>query len=213
MIRYSALIDTGALITGLSNLEVAEFLLEHGLEWCHGVVFLDENDRKMVLVRATMRVVEIDQCGIKPTELFALYDQIHTTGTDLPFLSTFNARAVLTLGKDMVWRDFVQGAWRMRRIQRGHTIRILVIPEVLELIGRETVKGGMPPPAPPEAFDGADALRSICAWLVINSMASERIQQQQLYVFLARAIPCPKIESKTLKVCSSRVLVTICFWK
>ena len=37
--------------------------------------------------------------------------QIHTTGTDLPFLSTFNARAVQTLSKDMVWRDYVQGAW------------------------------------------------------------------------------------------------------
>lgn len=44
--------------------------------------------------------------------------QIHTTGTDLPFLSTFNARAIQTLGKDMVWRDAVQGAWRMRRLAR-----------------------------------------------------------------------------------------------
>lgn len=123
----------------MSNLEVAEFLLEAGLSWCQGIVFLDEADRKMVLVRATMRVVEIDQCGIKPTELFALYDQIHTTGTDLPFLSTFNARAVQTLGKDMVWRDFVQGAWRMRRIQRGHTIKILVIPEV-RLVGSRLLR-------------------------------------------------------------------------
>jgi hypothetical protein len=54
--------------------------------------------------------------------------QIHTTGTDLPFLSTFNARAVQTLGKDMVWRDYVQGAWRMRRLARGHTIHLLVSP-------------------------------------------------------------------------------------
>mmetsp|Transcript_7246 Transcript_7246/g.21392 ORF Transcript_7246/g.21392 Transcript_7246/m.21392 type:complete len:5155 (-) Transcript_7246:1654-17118(-) len=182
--RYSALIDTGALITGLSNLEVAEFLLEAGLEWCQGVVFLDEADRKMVLVRATMRVVEIDQCGIKPTELFALYDQIHTTGTDLPFLSTFNARAIQTLGKDMVWRDFVQGAWRMRRIQRGHTIRLMVIPEVLELICREIKKADFPgvDKLLSSDFEGLEALQAICAWLVVNSMASERIQQQQLYM-------------------------------
>lgn len=89
--KYSALLDTGALITGMSNLEVATFLLDEGMEWCDGVVFLDEQDRKMVLVRSTRRVVELDQCGIPPTMLFALYDQIHTTGTDLPFLSTFNA--------------------------------------------------------------------------------------------------------------------------
>ena len=129
--RYSALIDSGALITGMSNVEVATYLLENGLEWCNGVVFLDENDRKMVLVRATLRIVGIDQCGIKATELFVLYDQIHTTGTDMPHLATFNARAIQTIGKDMVWRDFVQGAWRMRRLQRGHTIHILVSASLL----------------------------------------------------------------------------------
>ena len=32
--RYHALIDTGALITGFSNQEVAEYLLANGLEWC-----------------------------------------------------------------------------------------------------------------------------------------------------------------------------------
>ena len=74
--RYSALIDTGALITGLSNIEVATFLLEKGLAWCEGVVFLDEQDRKMVLARATMRVVEMEQCGVPSNKLFALYDQV-----------------------------------------------------------------------------------------------------------------------------------------
>ena len=53
--QYNALIDTGALITGLSNLEVAQYLLfkkdEGGLcqSGVEGVVYLDENDRKMVL--------------------------------------------------------------------------------------------------------------------------------------------------------------------
>ena len=60
----------------MSNLEVATFLLDKGLLWADGVVFLDDYDRKMVLVRATMRVVELDQCGIAPTKLFALYDQV-----------------------------------------------------------------------------------------------------------------------------------------
>jgi hypothetical protein len=53
--RYHALIDTGALVTGFSNYEVAAFLLKHGLEWCDGVVYLDDNDEKQVLLRATGR--------------------------------------------------------------------------------------------------------------------------------------------------------------
>jgi hypothetical protein len=47
---------------------------------CACASFLDDNDKKMVLVRVTGRVVELEQCGIPPTKLFALYDQIHTTG-------------------------------------------------------------------------------------------------------------------------------------
>ena len=41
-----------------------------------------------------------------------------------------NAKAVLTLGKDMVFRDYAQGAFRMRGIGAGQTIELFVIPEV-----------------------------------------------------------------------------------
>ena len=44
--RFSALIDTGALITGYSNYEVAQQLLKRGLTWCDGVVFLDDADKQ-----------------------------------------------------------------------------------------------------------------------------------------------------------------------
>lgn len=57
--RYHALIDTGALITGLSNYEVAVYLLQHGLQGMAGVVFLDSLDRKMILVRANMKVAAL----------------------------------------------------------------------------------------------------------------------------------------------------------
>jgi hypothetical protein len=31
--------------------QVATYLLTHGLEWCDGVVFLDDADRKMIVLR------------------------------------------------------------------------------------------------------------------------------------------------------------------
>ncbi len=48
-----------------------------------------------------------------------------------------NATAVITLGKDMVFRDFVQGAYRMRGIGAGQRVRVFVIPEVRQLMRRE----------------------------------------------------------------------------
>ena len=58
---------------------MAETLLRKGLEGFDGVAFLDDLDRKMILVRATGRVVKLDQCGIDVTRRFVFYDQGHDT--------------------------------------------------------------------------------------------------------------------------------------
>ena len=57
-------------------------------------------------MRATGRIVSADQCGVSLEKRFAFYDQIHTTGMDIKHV--VNATAVITLGKDMVFRDYVQ---------------------------------------------------------------------------------------------------------
>jgi hypothetical protein len=61
---------------------------------------------------------------------------------------------------------------------------------VLELICREIKKGGVPGADALQSgqFSERGALEAICAWLVINTMASERIQQQQLYMQNAGAL-------------------------
>ena len=102
----SALIDTGALITGMSNYQVAMYLLQHGLSGKDGVVFLDEMDRKMILVRKGYMVMKLAQCGVPLERRFAFYDQIHTTGMviillDLNVLFELNDR-------NGVWADFYQ---------------------------------------------------------------------------------------------------------
>lgn len=35
----------------------------------------------------------------------------------------------ITLGKDMVFRDYAQGAYRLRGIGKGQKLRILIIPD------------------------------------------------------------------------------------
>jgi hypothetical protein len=41
-----------------------------------------------------------------------------------------SACAVLTVGKDMTFRDYAQGAFRMRQIGDGQTLVVYLIPEV-----------------------------------------------------------------------------------
>ena len=42
---------------------------------------------------------------------------------------TLSARAAMTLGKDMTFRDFAQGAFRMRAVGSGQTITLLITPQ------------------------------------------------------------------------------------
>jgi len=87
-----------------------------------------------------MRVVELSQCGLLPHQRFSFYDQIHTTGMDIH--QALNAKAVLTLGKDMTFRDYAQGAFRMRGIGRGQTIHLFIIPEVLRVSEEQLKRAG-----------------------------------------------------------------------
>mmetsp|Transcript_28857 Transcript_28857/g.48961 ORF Transcript_28857/g.48961 Transcript_28857/m.48961 type:complete len:2411 (-) Transcript_28857:179-7411(-) len=175
--HYNSLIDTGALITGMSNLQVAGYLLDKGLSYAEGVVFLNEDDDKMVLMRSTRRVVRLDQCGIPKRKRFAFYDQIHTTGVDIQHIN--NAIGVLTLGKDMVFRDYTQGAFRMRGLGKGQKIRLFVIPEIQSLMRRELVKAGVDEKTL-EATDTSVVLDRVTAWQIVNGMRSQAIQHNQL---------------------------------
>merc|ERR1712138_317070 len=133
-----ALIDTGAVVTGYSNCEVATLLLEMGLPHVRGVVFLDEHDRKMILLREGLQIMKLEQCGIEPAARFSFYDQVHTTGMDIP--QPLAACAALTLGKDMSWRDYAQGAFRMRGLGAGQRIELLMTPEVERLVDDAILK-------------------------------------------------------------------------
>lgn len=140
--EYDALIDTGALITNMSNLEVAKYLLgKIDPSRKDGVVYIDEDGRKMIALRSGSKVVPLEQCGLAARRRFAFYDQVHTTGMDIKH--AINANAVLTLDKSLTFRDFAQGAFRMRGIGKGQRVTLFVIPEVRRLI-REHVTSGDP---------------------------------------------------------------------
>ena len=97
-----------------------------------------------------------------------------------------NAKALVTLGKDMTWRDYAQGAFRMRGLGIGQKICLIVIPEVDKLVskrGEELVERSAS-----EGVGGGDLLNmttgttgeaflvNVAAWLVVNGMRSENMQ-------------------------------------
>ena len=98
-----------------------------------------------------------------------------------------DASAVCTLGKDMTFRDYAQGTYRMRGIGKGQTIELYITPEIQYLVDSEVARGKgdevLPydqrltqkqremarPPVRQQLLD-------VSAWLVVNSMKSEKTQ-------------------------------------
>jgi hypothetical protein len=108
----------------------------------------------------------------------------------------------------MTFRDYAQGAFRMRGIGKGQTIHVFVIPEVLRLIDDQMKKGStgaslFKPVVQllPQGGYGADMLAlnapnvgisissathgrpllvNIATWLVVNGMKSENVQFRML---------------------------------
>ncbi|KAG2527068.1 hypothetical protein JM18_003170 [Phytophthora kernoviae] len=174
-----ALIDTGALITGFDNQEVAAFLLTELPTEMEGVVYLDEDDRQMILLRDHNAPMPLVQCGLSPSKRFTFYDQVHTTGMDIK--QCVNARAVVTLGKDMTFRDYAQGAYRMRGITTGQSICLFLIPEVENRIRHEMKLAQVELSAQSSTQQRLDEfLLLVPAWLLINSMRMESMQLVQL---------------------------------
>ncbi|RMX67281.1 hypothetical protein DD238_002126 [Peronospora effusa] len=174
-----ALIDTGSLITGFDNQEVAAFLLGELPTEMEGVVYLDENDRQMILLRDHNAPMPLVQCGLSPNKRFTFYDQVHTTGMDIK--QCVNARAVVTLGKDMTFRDYAQGAYRMRGIATGQSICIFLIPEVENRIRHEMKLAQIELTTQGSAQQLLDEfLLLVPAWLLTNSMRMESMQLVQL---------------------------------
>ena len=136
--RFDALIDAGGIITGLSNADVAQTLLSvksgdqkhFALKDKDAIVFLDAvTDRPSFLTRDMASPRPLSECTFPLHRRFVFFDQVHCTGTDIT--QATDAHAALLLGKDNIFRDLAQSAWRMRRLGlNGQTVVILLVPEV-----------------------------------------------------------------------------------
>jgi hypothetical protein len=82
----------------------------------------------------------------------------------------------------MVFRDYVQGAYRMRGIGIGQKIHVYIIPEVQELMQRELKEATINTVYDDDGKDLGHVLEDVVAWLFMNSLRSE--QTQWFFFFL-----------------------------
>ena len=158
-----ALIDCGALVTNLTNFEVATILLDSlsGAKFDAVVYVSDDEDERLVLDRHTRKVIPFSQSGYPRNRCFTFYDQIHTTGIDIE--QPLGCTAILTLGKDSTFRDYAQAAYRMRGLGEvgQQKLSLLVSPQIDFMIRKSS----------PANVDSVPC--QVLGWTVLNSLAAE----------------------------------------
>ena len=187
---FKVLIDAGALITGMSNIQVAQAVLElPGTEWAKAAVYIDAQDRKQVVFKGGGPPIPEAQANVRPDERFTFYDQCHVVGMDIK--QAVDARAACTLCKGMALRDFAQACWRMRQIESGQKVTIIMTPEVQTSVRDMAAlahSGGTGSAASGDAKDGG-MLRDVMNWLLNSALEAEALMNAQLLVQSVHNVP------------------------
>ena len=127
----SALIDAGALMAGLSNLEVADkirFKLKEIDCKLKGVVYFDYSAHEWSFRNKVGRTWSLASSPVQEREAFVYFDESRCRGADMK-LDT-SAVALLTIGPGMCKDKAMQAAFRMRQLDRGQTLQLLLPREV-----------------------------------------------------------------------------------
>lgn len=109
----------------------------------------------------------------------------------------------------------------MRGIGKGQNIHLFIIPEVIQLMRRELYDAGITTSRQEQQagciYQDAETLVNVTAWLVINSMRTERVQFNALCLQVFVIMNCLSVADslclrcRTQRTCGGRML-SKCYW-
>lgn len=174
--KIKTIIDIGALLTGSSMATLAAHLLQKRPS-LKAVIYY-ENDTAWILQRdhGPLPYTSDFDKEIEPGQRFTLYDQKRCTGANIA--QDPEAEAFVTMHKTQTFRDLAQGAWRMRGIEKGQQIHLVVTDEIRTIMGATLSKD----PAGLDAIDLIDYTLRIQAQQQARN-GVKRVKQQLRALF------------------------------
>ena len=128
------LLDVGALMVPLTNIQVATEWLEI-VKTAEAAVYFDENDLKIIDKKGNESMFEMSPYKLQLDRCLIYLDDVHTRGTDLKIpRGTIGA---VTLGKGVTKDRLMQACMRMRMLGDGHSVRFYASNEVHSNIKRK----------------------------------------------------------------------------
>lgn len=129
---YSCVIERGALFRGISNVAVAQQMLEYTRMHrpdIKGIVFWDSSNCQMVLENDASEPVAFSQSRLHPHERITYFDESHTFAADIP--QPPRAIGLVTFGEHTRLDGLFQAILRMRELNRAQSIRLVTNESVL----------------------------------------------------------------------------------
>jgi len=113
--QYDALIDVAAFFRTLENVEVAEKLSKL-FGKTRPIVYWGTDDKD--------KMIPADEKEVNPKK-FLYYDQSHIIGID--YKQPPVMKGLVVVSKNNRMKDFAQGMYRLRKLNKGHSVDFLVI--------------------------------------------------------------------------------------
>ena len=115
---YRAIIDRGAVFNGMSNDQVAQAILsylERERPDLLGVVFYNKDKELCIWEKGKEAACLLSESIIPPERRVTYFDQSHTYAADI--LQAQGAKALVTIGEQLIAEDLFQAVWRMRGLK------------------------------------------------------------------------------------------------
>ena len=119
-----AVIDAGALLSGVPTTQVVQHILKEHPDWRGGAVASHGTKTGWVLSTAKGEAWPLRSSPIRERDALALFDQNQCRGADLKLRQT--AVAALTVDLDMTKDVLMQAAGRLRQLGRGQKIWLVL---------------------------------------------------------------------------------------
>lgn len=133
--NFDVIIDAGGYFKRGTNLEIAHELakwLQTNTKKTH-VVFYNHLGEQTIT--DGIKELPLAQSSVSESERIVFLDQDHTIGADVSYKR--DAIGILTCGSLMIDRDFKQGAWRLRRLDKLQKV-VFALSKDVEMIIQQT---------------------------------------------------------------------------
>ena len=130
--RANALIDAGASMAGMSNVDVACAIWDRlrllSISWHKGVVYFEVSTDMWRVLTLGGRTLSLGSSPVRESDCFVYYDESRCRGADMKLRP--DAVAVVTIGQGMGKEKWMQACCRMRKLELEQRVVCAVPAEV-----------------------------------------------------------------------------------